>query len=262
MFHLELRILATNGDPMKQILLSCLLIGSISNASTEGLCREIGATASNQPKVIEGCAKNTAVQMAFVKTSVDDFYKNMLGRLEECQANNADCTKYKIRVVSKSTDGQEMVSYQPIDLTKTNEAHEKALKDIPRVSSLLNQACKNEVAEYGYKECDSEMRPLQEGMSLAVNLSTFYMAAMLPPSAVKIDIADLIAGKPLGGRGAVITEVRESLLNATGTPDFIADYIRDPVNISRSIINNITREASSIINNICGDLCGTLKIRL
>ncbi len=247
---------------MKNIILPLVLIGSISEGSTEGFCREIGATASNQPKVVEGCAKSTAVQMGFVKTSVDEFYKNMMARLEECQANNADCTKYKIRMVSKNADGSEKISYQPIDLTKTNEEYQKALNDIPKTSTLLNRICKDQVAEYGYKECDNEMKPLQDTMSTAVNLSTFYMAAMLPPSAVKIDIADILAGKPLGGRGAIVTEIRESLLNATGTPDFVAEYIRDPLNVSRSLINNITREASSIINNICGDVCVSLKIRL
>ncbi len=125
------------------------------------------------------------------------------------------------------------------DIQADYEQWVDAVKDLPeevRDSYIkiftYNRDQANLEAEKGKEECYAGFRPVQEIVDQIVDFYTDGLSKSLPEKMTRVDISEIMAGKPLGGPNAAVPQVREFFFNSLGikkdNPGTIGNTVRDP----------------------------------
>jgi hypothetical protein len=102
-----------------------------------------------------------------------------------------------------------------------NSTYENCQRD--EVSAEIDKAA---------SKCANDLKPLQDAADGAVTLATGGLNKLLPERMTHIEIGEIIAGKPLGGEGALVPHFREQILGAIGLKNdrgFVTTWIKDPI---------------------------------
>lgn len=78
-----------------------------------------------------------------------------------------------------------------------------------------------------WMECNNGFRGPQQVVDAAVTVYTLGLNRMLPPGTMRVDVSEIMSGKPLGGPTAIVPQVRERILG--GDRGTGANIIRDPI---------------------------------
>jgi hypothetical protein len=109
-----------------------------------------------------------------------------------------------------------------------------SFKTLPELRNLLltqKAAVSKEIDDAGAK-CTSDLKPFQDTTDAAVTLATGGLNKLLPERMLHVEIGEILAGKPLGGDGALVPHFREQVLGAIGLKNdrgFVTKLIRDPL---------------------------------
>jgi hypothetical protein len=125
------------------------------------------------------------------------------------------------------------------DIQADYEQWVAAVKDLPvevrdayTKIFTYNRDQANLEADKGKEECYAGLRPVQEIVNQIVELYTGGLSKSLPEKMTRVDISEIMAGKPLGGPNAAVPQVREFLFNSLGmkkdNPGTVGNTIRDP----------------------------------
>lgn len=82
-------------------------------------------------------------------------------------------------------------------------------------------------------------QPLQSTVDLSIIYATNGLALLLPPQVYHIDVATIMAGKPLGGDAALIPKARDDILNALHVGGTVRDIIVDPRKSVEDLLKSI-----------------------
>jgi hypothetical protein len=162
-------------------------------------------------------AENAATQT--IANQYDSVLKEIDGRIAQCNQKGIDPTKFPYF----DKDG----NLQVADLS--------ALR-----SDLVAQKAKDQ-SDFDKQiktDCINKIQPIQDVVDLAMKFATLGISTVLPKHVTNVDVSEIMSGKPLGGNGAVIPDLRESALNAIGAGgqnNDLAKVIRDPGRVVRCI---------------------------
>jgi hypothetical protein len=245
---------------MNKYFLTLIIITSqVGFASTDQLCSDIGGKAKNDESVIRLCAEKTAEVFASTKTTIDKSLKAMLDKYEECMANKGDCVHYQMKVIIEHPDKTTEEKWIEVDLTVYPELKKLSEAHFNELLKGYSESCSNSVETETIDACKTKFQNPQRELDMLVNVESFFTADLFPNQMVRVDVADLLAGKPLGGAGSVIISFREGLIGANDGD--IANLIRDPMHVPANLILDVTKQAASILNNICGDICRGIHVK-
>lgn len=232
----------------------------VASASTSKICSDGRREIVNSNDALTSCkaygAKNTAVIRATIDKGVDFLSQ----KYEECKANNGNCADYKIKVTRKNHDGTTTSTFEPIDLTNLGERRAKLYIELDRVANDISDHCLQVIGSLAENKCFVEFEKGQANVDSIVNIGTLYLAKLFPTNVTHVDVGDLLEGKKLlGGDGAFLVAMRDSLLSQTGISGDFEQIIKDPLKVSSSFTNSVTEQAGKILKDICGDLCGNWR---
>lgn len=87
-------------------------------------------------------------------------------------------------------------------------------------------------ADKGKEQCYAELRPLQQIVDGVVAFYTGGLSKALPERMTRVDVSEIMAGKPLGGPNAAVPKFRTQVFTALGinpnNPGTIGTVIMDP----------------------------------
>lgn len=81
-------------------------------------------------------------------------------------------------------------------------------------------------------KCSSDLKPLQDVTDAGVTIATGGLNKLLPERMTHIEIGEILAGKPLGGDGALVPNLREQIFAGLGLAKdngFVTTLVRDPI---------------------------------
>ncbi|MER9387793.1 hypothetical protein [Mesorhizobium sp. M0435] len=107
-------------------------------------------------------------------------------------------------------------------------------KTLPELRALLltQKAAASQEIDAASADCTSALKPYQDAVDAGMTIATGGLNKILPERMTHIEIGEILAGKPLGGEGALIPHFREQLLGALGLQHdrgFVTKFIRDPI---------------------------------
>lgn len=109
-----------------------------------------------------------------------------------------------------------------------------SFKTLPELRNLVlaqKAAAQGELVK-AIGDCNKDLKPYQNTVDALVAVATGGLNKLLPERMTHIDMGEiLVAGKPLGGNGALIPHFREQLLGALGLANDrgeVTKFIRDP----------------------------------
>jgi hypothetical protein len=109
-------------------------------------------------------------------------------------------------------------------------------KTLPQLRDLLatQKADASKEIDNAANKCANELKPFQDVTNAAVTLATGGLDKLLPERMTHIEIGEILAGKPLGGDGALIPHFRNQLLEVIRVNPhdhgFVTGMIVDPIN--------------------------------
>ena len=81
--------------------------------------------------------------------------------------------------------------------------------------------------------CYAELRPLQEIVDGVVAYYTLGLSTALPEKVFRVDVSEIMTGKPLGGPNAAVPQFRSSVFKTLGidpkNPGTVGNIISDPL---------------------------------
>ena len=225
-------------------------------ASTDSFCSSKAQEIVSSDEARQFCFGAAAKTAGVVISAGKYFLEALRKKLDECQLNGLNCSNYKIRVV---TNGKSEII--TLDLTKIDEMERQIVEKAELAAKNNANACFDEFRSKGFQGCKDQFAMLQSEFNRAVDIATLYILRMMPGESGRIDVADLLAGRPLGGDGAFVVQFRETLLTSTGISGDVAKFIRDPIHVAGNVSVSIVKETRNVLNNICGDICKSLRIK-
>lgn len=240
---------------LKQLLIITIMIYSaqFSFASTEEICKVKMNSQMNEEDIIASCSVRTASAFAPSKKLIEDTKETLAYHYDLCKANNADCTKYFL--VSIDKDKKKTVTQ--VDLTKNAEIFVQLDKILNDQLTKYYDGCRLAMVTPDFQKCFKHYAEYE----LIYNLPQVLLSYTFPSlvGATHVDFGDIINGKPLGGDGAVLINFREGLIGADNGD--IAKFIRDPINMTINLAQEIQNTKSELLNQLCGDVCERLNVK-
>jgi|TARA_R110002060_G_scaffold36845_1_gene47813 hypothetical protein len=87
-------------------------------------------------------------------------------------------------------------------------------------------------ADKAKEMCYAEFRPLQDLVDGVVLFYTGGLSKVLPEKMTRVDVSEIMAGKPLGGPNAAIPKFREQIFKVLGvnpdSPGLIGNIVKEP----------------------------------
>lgn len=247
---------------MKKIILSISFIcfSVIGVCSTEKVCNDASAAITSNPQLVYQCSDYASRNTAAIKASIDAVIEALENKYEECKINNGNCSNYKIKITKKDSSGGQTSTYESFDLTKIQEKKDSSYAELNKLAYDLSNKCINEVGLQGQTKCLAEFENSQKNLDMLVDIGTVMIAKLFPAQMSHVDVVDLLNGQPLGGDGAVLVSLRNSLLNVTGITGDLASIIKDPTSFTRNFTTHFESDAKRFLDNVCGSLCGNWKL--
>jgi hypothetical protein len=97
---------------------------------------------------------------------------------------------------------------------------------------LSQQAAASKEIDDAADRCANDLKPLQDVTDAGVTITTGGLNKLLPERMTHIEIGEIIAGKPLGGDGALVPNLREQIFAGLGLAKdngFVTTFVRDPI---------------------------------
>lgn len=244
---------------MKKLILLFTLTSSFALASTEYICGEQVRAAVTSSKEINQATRDLATKTVEerILPTLQIQISAIKNRISEIQANGGDPSRWKV-VINHDNGEKEVVDINFMEAEKILE-QQYAAKDL--LIDTMQTRILNDLTSGQTEKCLDKLKANQKFVDDMMMILSLGLSKALPESYLRVDVADILTGKPLGGDGALLISFRDAVLNALNISGDVGKLVKDPVHVSEDLIKDIGGGIKEGLNEICGDLCRGIGIK-
>jgi hypothetical protein len=246
----------------KYLLLPFLCFVSPAFGSTEQICKD-GSVAINSDKaLIDVCSKYGAEEVIKFKAGYDDKLGHLLDLFEACTLNKSNCDNYA-DIQYQNTNGKPVRTVVHYNLTEVMKGRDIIASQATLLAEVYAKNCMTALVSKNINGCIADYKKEQDVVDFASTLVTFASLGLIPPSVSRIDMGDLEHGYIMGGDGATLVSIRDSVLHGIGISGDVEKVLKNPTGEAVKLVKEAGKATEQIatqikekITNACGNLCG------